>query len=255
MDRVCAKCHERKPASEFYGSQRSWCKPCVRAYQRARTAARRPPKPSIPDGHKKCPACDQVLLLAEFRVRSNGRPYAYCRPCQRADNESRRQEKVRTNAEKVYHRSPKLAARGRPSILGPRGPLGSKWAQWRTSGVKTCPKCHATKRLAEFDRRKSDGRPHGWCRSCLRVAHDAWIKTPPGRAAQKRDMQKRWRTKNGAARRFTYAAIQLGILVRQPCEVCGAEKVHAHHTDYDKPLEVRWLCQQHHDAVHREESE
>jgi hypothetical protein len=38
-------------------------------------------------------------------------------------------------------------------------------------------------------------------------------------------------------------------LVPQPCEVCGATKVEKHHPDYSKPLEVRWLCREHHLAL------
>jgi len=46
-------------------------------------------------------------------------------------------------------------------------------------------------------------------------------------------------------------AISSGRMVRQPCERCGAEKVHAHHDDYSKPLEVRWLCSACHGIEHR----
>ena len=34
------------------------------------------------------------------------------------------------------------------------------------------------------------------------------------------------------------------------CEICGKEKTHAHHDDYDKPLNVRWLCAEHHRQWH-----
>lgn len=54
-----------------------------------------------------------------------------------------------------------------------------------------------------------------------------------------------------AARRAVQVAIRAGRLVRQPCEKCGADKAHAHHDDYDRPLEVRWLCRKHHDEHHR----
>lgn len=56
-----------------------------------------------------------------------------------------------------------------------------------------------------------------------------------------------------AARRAVRAAVESGRLVRQPCEKCGAEIAQAHHDDYSKPLDVRWLCRLHHDEHHREE--
>lgn len=48
-----------------------------------------------------------------------------------------------------------------------------------------------------------------------------------------------------------FHAIERGDLVRQPCEVCGGTHVEAHHDDYAKPLDVRWLCPTHHKAHHR----
>lgn len=45
-------------------------------------------------------------------------------------------------------------------------------------------------------------------------------------------------------------ALKTGKIVRQPCEKCGAKKVHGHHEDYSKPLQVRWLCRKHHDEEH-----
>ena len=44
-------------------------------------------------------------------------------------------------------------------------------------------------------------------------------------------------------------AIKKGIIVPQPCEQCGAKAV-AHHDDYNKPLDVRWLCDTHHFQWH-----
>ena len=38
---------------------------------------------------------------------------------------------------------------------------------------------------------------------------------------------------------------------RKPCEICGAEKSEAHHDDYDKPLEIRWLCFKCHREWHK----
>ena len=48
-------------------------------------------------------------------------------------------------------------------------------------------------------------------------------------------------------------AIRDGKLERGACEECGAPDAHAHHDDYDKPLEVRWLCTIHHSLEHHPE--
>ncbi len=48
-------------------------------------------------------------------------------------------------------------------------------------------------------------------------------------------------------------AIHRGTIIRQPCEVCGRTPAEAHHDDYSKPKEVRWLCRPHHRAHHEGE--
>ena len=41
------------------------------------------------------------------------------------------------------------------------------------------------------------------------------------------------------------------LITQQPCELCGKAFAHAHHDDYRKPLEVRWLCVKHHGTFHK----
>jgi hypothetical protein len=48
------------------------------------------------------------------------------------------------------------------------------------------------------------------------------------------------------ARSYAKTYKRRGHLVQQPCEVCRAPNTEMHHDDYDKPLEVRWLCRKHH---------
>jgi hypothetical protein len=55
---------------------------------------------------------------------------------------------------------------------------------------------------------------------------------------------------HASARYAVRKAIKNGKITRMPCEVCGGLKVDAHHDDYSKPLEVRWLCKKHHREVH-----
>ena len=48
-------------------------------------------------------------------------------------------------------------------------------------------------------------------------------------------------------------ALQIGKLTRGVCEICGKPNASAHHDDYNKPLEVRWLCDKHHAQLHARE--
>lgn len=47
-------------------------------------------------------------------------------------------------------------------------------------------------------------------------------------------------------------ALKTGKLIKGVCEVCGTPEVHAHHDDYAKPLDVRWLCVKHHAILRRD---
>lgn len=53
------------------------------------------------------------------------------------------------------------------------------------------------------------------------------------------------------ARQAVRRQIKLGNMLPQTCEVTGCTvKGQAHHPDYSKKLEVRWLCVQHHVLEH-----
>lgn len=55
------------------------------------------------------------------------------------------------------------------------------------------------------------------------------------------------------ARRITRRAIDSGFLDKDVCERCGTDSnVKAHHEDYNKPLEIKWLCVTHHEERHTE---
>ena len=76
----------------------------------------------------------------------------------------------------------------------------------------------------------------------------------PNYREKHRDYTKAWQTRNPekrAAHIKVGNAVRDGKLIKQPCEVCGDVKVQAHHDDYGKPLEVRWLCQEHHGLTRR----
>jgi hypothetical protein len=62
------------------------------------------------------------------------------------------------------------------------------------------------------------------------------------------------------ARKVFHKALQAGKIVRpEACSRCGDKpgrsrygrsRIHAHHHDYSKPLDVEWLCARCHDIVH-----
>lgn len=45
--------------------------------------------------------------------------------------------------------------------------------------------------------------------------------------------------------------IRRGTMKRLPCEVCGNPKSQAHHDDYSKVYDVRFLCRKHHNEYHK----
>lgn len=54
-----------------------------------------------------------------------------------------------------------------------------------------------------------------------------------------------------SARSKANNAIISGKLIKMPCESCGSRKyIQAHHSDYNKPLYVNWLCKKHHYELH-----
>jgi len=112
---------------------------------------------------------------------------------------------------------------------------------------KTCFKCKVEKPLTEFyvHPAMGDGRLNK-CKECTRrdVQENYAKNIEYYRSYDRERGYREYDPHKAAARRATR------VLEKQPCEVCGATKVEAHHDDYTKPLEVRWLCKRHHSEVH-----
>ena len=136
--------------------------------------------------------------------------------------------------------------------------------------VKRCFKCGVTKPLDDFYAHPMMKDAHlNKCRTCTKRDTREWeqrqpiderrkykneyIKRPKRRDAMNdylRLQRVKWPEKIRARAIIDKMLIE-GTLKRQPCEVCGTtERIHAHHPDYFKPLEVRWLCAKHHKAEH-----
>lgn len=81
----------------------------------------------------------------------------------------------------------------------------------------------------------------------------SYFKTDIGKEVHKRAIKKYLSLYpiKRAAHMLAYNAIQNKTLKKQKCQVCGIKKVEAHHDDYTKPLNVRWLCNNHHREWHK----
>ena len=140
-----------------------------------------------------------------------------------------------------------------------------KMADGRLSKCKTCTKRDVRENRAkrvEYYRAADRARsklPHRRDAEKLRSNSPSRIEsrrkyalTPEGRASANR-AKKSYCDRNPVKRAAHVAcgnAIRDGRLIRKPCEVCG-EIAQAHHDDYSKPLDVRWLCTKHHVEWHK----
>lgn len=64
----------------------------------------------------------------------------------------------------------------------------------------------------------------------------------------------RWRDKNPhkqAAHVEVSKAKRDGVLVPLSCAECGEAETEAHHENYNRPLEVQWLCRSCHTKLHK----
>lgn len=88
---------------------------------------------------------------------------------------------------------------------------------------------------------------------CSRKCYSEFRKTKLPKEEQHRygtGFSKEEQAKRRKCRSITNKAIQRQELIRQHCEICGAINTEAHHNDYNKPLDVRWLCFKHHRELH-----
>lgn len=127
--------------------------------------------------------------------------------------------------------------------------------------MKQCSRCRMTKPKDCFVRQANarDGLSPG-CKDCYRPsrerkseANKKYASSDYGKARRAK-LAREYKERNpvkAAARKAVYEAIRAGRIVRQPCEVCGSRRAQAHHDDYGKPLDVRWLCRAHHAEWHQ----
>lgn len=135
---------------------------------------------------------------------------------------------------------------------------------------KKCFKCQTIKSLFDFYKHSMmlDGYLNK-CKECTKKdvakhrannlekvrAYDRERGKRPERIKLATEICKAWRAEDKRrqkAHSAVFSAIKRGDLVRMSCVRCGTEKTEAHHEDYDKPLDVVWLCSPCHKQRHQE---
>ena len=92
-----------------------------------------------------------------------------------------------------------------------------------------------------------------WFTPELIAARAAYAKSHPEQAVKQIQASNKRHPDNFKARYIFTNALRAGKLVRpNACSKCSkVGLVHGHHPDYDKPLEVIWLCRSCHVEAHR----
>ncbi len=140
---------------------------------------------------------------------------------------------------------------------------------YRAIEMKKCFKCGETKPLADYYKHSQMADGHlNKCKECTKndsTGHRnnnlekirAYDRDRGCRQSLKyRQKYKEEKPNASKARYMVGNAVRDKKLFRLPCEVCGTtEKIHGHHDDYLKPLNVRWLCCAHHKQWHRDNGE
>lgn len=146
--------------------------------------------------------------------------------------------------------------------------------------MKTCKKCHEEKELSEFHKNKPSKDGHiNKCRSCVKpynakyrednskliaeysklphilAIRRAYKKTEAGKRSQHISSKKthaRYPNSVNAQNKFNRAIFSGKIIRPTFCEGCDIIcNPDGHHDDYNRPLDIRWLCKTCHIEWHK----
>ena len=109
-----------------------------------------------------------------------------------------------------------------------------------------CNKKYHTKK-SHYSKRKR----HFCCKECY-TKYQAEIMSKEEHSRYGTGFSKEEKAKRIRARSILNHYLRDNHIQRKPCEVCGSLNAEAHHDDYEKPLNVRWLCFKCHRQWHKE---
>jgi len=252
---ICNSCGSNK---ELNYMNDSLCKKCRSEANKLRRQQRRIEEGKPPHGSGRSLKCSKCGEIKDEQHVSSG----YCRKC--------------------------CSERRKLDTVLMREHLGLKpWGSGRKDTCCRCDKikensklgyCHSCHRQLDREWRLASGRTKrartGKCRCGQPFASyshcycvDCASKWRREYLARRTDIKDRFNKQHNERRRkdpnirlkeyvrgVTNTYIKNGWLIRQPCEICATDiNVEAHHDDYSKPIDVRWLCKIHHAEHHKNE--
>lgn len=222
----CSKCEEVKPVADFHVSKRnsdgyaSSCKLCSnkqkQLHYRKLATKRQNEMPHIKT--KRCPKCDTEKPVSQF-FKSVGKVDGYRSICKECDKESA-----------IQYRK-KLSDREFEDI--------------QPSGKKRCWMCKRNLSVKKFnyDRSSFDGLANQ-CRECAKEYKQYHYEQYYGELYNRQIEYRQIHPERRNAFAAVYEATSKGVLIRPDvCSKCGKSGyIVAHHDDYDRPLDIVWLC-------------
>lgn len=196
---------------------------------------------------KKCACCKEdknTECFGKDKCRKDGLN-PYCKYCLKKKHETIKKEKPETLAKwrRAYNE------RHRMKIIDYR----VKYHNENRDEILRKQREHYHKNKLERQRKSAIKRRNPEERKKASLRTKEWNQKNPGRQAKVVAEWKKQNPKKSAIHSLVLYAVRVGILIRNEiCESCGIKcKTQGHHEDYEKPLEVKWLCAICHGEKHR----
>lgn len=175
-----------------------------------------------------------------------------CRKCNSPKEENYMNDSLCKSCRSETNRDKRIANRAKKGLplwgFG-RKPTCSSCGKIKEKGLENQSKCKSCKSYSVKLNRTSKKMDEG-----LKIKTFSLFKECSACKSPKQDINKQYCKEcldlRKISRQFVKTALRKGHLNKMPCEICGDLKVDAHHEDYFKPLDVRWLCRKHHLEYH-----
>ncbi len=222
----CSKCNEDKPIGEFYITRRNKdgyycsCKSCVKKQKQSyhKRLASRSAREIAHIKSKRCPKCVEVKFVSAF-FKAIGKRDGYRAICKECDS--------------------KNAVEYRKKIVD------REFEDIQTTGKKRCWMCNKYLPVEEFNYARSnyDGLS-SYCQECgKKYKRQHYEENYSEAYSLQKSYRRKYPDKNRAFS-IVSESIKKGDLIRPDiCSKCGKSgNIVAHHDNYNRPLDILWLC-------------